>query len=281
MERRAAAAQRALCRFAASTAAPAAARVSLMRPTERFSSRADDYARSRPGYPPAAIDLLASSCGLSASAVVADIGSGTGLLTEPLLERAAQVFAVEPNGQMRAVAEARLGGQTRFHSVNGTAEATTLAPMSIDLIVVGQALHWFDVPRARREALRIIRSGGCGALLWNERPSDPGPFLADYEALLLRRAAEYAQIKARRAEEVSMREFLGGAMQRASFPNQQTLDFAGLKGRLLSSSYAPEPGHPQYEPLLADLHEVFRRHERGGQVVFPYQTLVYFAPLTT
>jgi SAM-dependent methyltransferase len=250
-----------------------------MRPIERFSNRAEDYARSRPGYPPAAIDLLAARCGLSASAVVADIGSGTGLLTEPLLERAAQVFAVEPNAPMRAAAEARLGGRARFHSVNGTAEATTLAPLSIDLIVVGQALHWFDVPRARREALRIIRSGGCGALLWNERPADPGPFLADYEALLLRRAAEYAQIKARRAEEASMRGFLGEGMERASFPNQQTFDFEGLKGRLLSSSYAPEPGDPQFQPLLAELQALFQRHERGGRVVFPYQTLVYFAPL--
>lgn len=250
-----------------------------MRPTERFSGRAEDYARSRPGYPPAAIDLLAARCGLSPSAVVADIGSGTGLLTEPLLERAAQVFAVEPNAQMRAAAEARLGGRARFHSVNGTAEATTLAPQSIDLIVVGQALHWFDVPRARREALRIIRSGGCGALLWNERPADPGPFLADYEALLLRRAAEYAQIKARRAAEEHMRDFLGAGMERASFPNQQTFDFEGLKGRLLSSSYAPEPGHPQYQPLFAELQELFHRHARGGRVVFPYQTLVYFAPL--
>jgi SAM-dependent methyltransferase len=250
-----------------------------MRPTERFSGRAGDYARSRPGYPAAAIDLLAARCGLSASTVVADIGSGTGLLTEPLLECAAQVFAVEPNAEMRAAAEARLGGRAHFHSINGTAEATTLAALSVDLIVVGQALHWFDVPRAHREALRIIRSGGYGALLWNERPADPGPFLTDYEALLLRRAAEYAQIKARRAEEGSMREFLGAGMQRASFPNQQTFDFEGLKGRLLSSSYAPEPGHPQHQPLLQELHALFRRHERGGQVVFPYQTLVYFAPL--
>ena len=252
----------------------------MMRPTERFSSRAGDYARYRPGYPPAAIDLLAARCGLSATAVVADIGAGTGLLTEPLLERAAQVFAVEPNERMRAAAEARLGGRARFRSVNGTAEATTLEPASIDLIVVGQALHWFDLPRARREALRIIRAGGYGALLWNERPADPGPFLGDYEALLLRHAAEYAQVVARRAQEASMREFLGGAMERAAFPNHQSLDFEGLRGRLLSSSYAPEQGSPQYQPMLAELAEVFRRHARGGQVVFPYQTLVYFAPLT-
>jgi SAM-dependent methyltransferase len=177
---------------------------------------------------------------------------------------------------MRAAAEARLRGQARFRSVNGTAEATTLAPASIDLLVAGQAFHWFDVEKARAEALRLLRSGGFAALLWNESPPEASAFLADYEALLLRHSAEYAQITASRADVTSMRRFFGGAMELATFPNQQTFDYEGLKGRLLSSSYAPEPGHPQHEPLMAGLREVFRRHEHGAQVVFPYRTLVYF-----
>ncbi len=251
----------------------------MIRATERFSSRVEDYARCRPGYPGSAIDLLAASCGLSAAAVVADLGSGTGILTELLLARGAQVFAVEPNAAMRTAAEARLGAQARFHSVAGSAEATTLPEASIDLLVAGQAFHWFDVQAARREALRIVRPGGFGALLWNERPVQADEFLADYEALLLRHAAEYAAISPSRADERSMREFFGGTMQFVSFPNQQHLDFAGLKGRLMSSSYAPEPGHPEHEPMIAGLQEVFRRHARHGEVVFRYRTLVYFGPL--
>jgi hypothetical protein len=73
-----------------------------------------------------------------------------------------------------------------------------------------------------------------------------------------------------------MRRFFGGVMELATFPNQQSFDFEGLKGRLMSSSYAPEPGHPQHEPMMAGLQEVFRRHEQGGRVVFAYRTLVYF-----
>src|SRR2546422_6524206 len=99
----------------------------------------------------AAIDLLATRCGLSPAAVVADIGSGTGILTELLLASGAQVIAVEPNDAMRAAAEARLSAQARFRSVNGTAEATTLPSASIDLLVAGQAFHWFDVDQARSE----------------------------------------------------------------------------------------------------------------------------------
>ena len=249
----------------------------MMRPTERFSSRADNYARYRPDYPAAAVELLTTRCGLSPTAVVADIGSGTGILTGRLLASGAQVFAVEPNDAMRAVAEARFGGQVRFRSVRGTAEATTLPDASVDLLLAAQAFHWFDVAQARREALRVMRETAWAALLWNERPPQPGAFLAEYEALLLRHAPEYARITASRAEEASMREFLGGSMQLATFPNQQVLDFAGLEGRLLSSSYAPEPGDPQFEPLMQGLREVFNRHERGGSVVFPYRTLVYFA----
>jgi len=250
-----------------------------MRPTERFSSRAEDYARYRPGYPQAAIGLLAARCGLTATAVVADIGSGTGILSARLLESGAEVIGVEPNDSMRAAAEAQLGAQPRFRSVRGSAEATALPADSIDLLVAGQAFHWFDVPRARAEALRVVRSGGWGALLWNERPRGASAFLADYQALLLRHAAEYATISASRADAASMQLFFGGAMELATFPNQQILDFEGLKGRLMSSSYAPEPGHPEHEPMLAGLSALFTRHERQGRIVFPYETRVYFAQL--
>jgi SAM-dependent methyltransferase len=250
-----------------------------MRSTERFSSRVENYTRFRPGYPQAAIELLAARCRLSASAVVADVGSGTGILTAQLLASGARVIGVEPNDGMRAAAEARLGSDACFVSVAATAEATTLAAESVDLWVAGQAFHWFDVPRARLEALRVLRRGGFGALLWNERPPDAGAFLADYDALLKRYAPEYASITASRAGEASMREFLGGAMELATFPNQQVFDFEGLKGRLMSSSYAPEPADPAHGPLIAGLEELFRRHQRDGEIVFPYRTLVYFAQM--
>jgi len=250
-----------------------------MRPSERFSSRVENYSRYRPDYPQAAIELLAARCGLSTAALVADIGSGTGILTRELLATGARVIGVEPNDGMRAAAEAQLGAEARFVSVAATAEATTLAPDSVDLWVAGQAFHWFDVPKTRLEALRVLRHGGFGALLWNERPHEAGAFLADYEALLERYAPEYATITASRADEASMRQFFGGAMELATFPNQQLFDFEGLKGRLMSSSYAPEPADPGHDPLMAGLEAVFHRHQRDGRIVFPYRTLVYFAQM--
>ena len=250
-----------------------------MQPTERFSSRADHYARYRPDYPAAAVALLAARCGLRPGTVVAELGSGTGILTRHLLARGAQVLAVEPNQAMRATAEAALQGEPGFHSVPGSAEATTLAAASVDLIVAAQAFHWFDVERARAEALRVVRPGGWAALLWNERVRAGDPFMDDYEKLLREHAAEYAAITASRADEPAMRRFLGGEMQAAYFPNAQRLDLAGLWGRVQSASYAPEPGSAQYEPLQRGLAQLFARHAREGCVRYPYETRVYFAPL--
>jgi ubiquinone/menaquinone biosynthesis C-methylase UbiE len=251
----------------------------MTRPTERFSACAEHYRRYRPGYPRAAIDLLAAQCGLGAGRVVADVGSGTGILSEQLLERGAQVIGIEPNDAMRSAAEERLGAEPRFRSLAATAEETTLQAASVDLWVAAQAFHWFDVSRTRLEALRILRGQGHAALLWNERPPEPGAFFIEYEALLHRHAAEYATIVAQRVDAASMREFLGGAMQVARFPNQQTLDYAGLEGRLLSSSYAPPPGHAEHEPMLAGLGALFDRYQRNGEIIFPYETRVYFAQM--
>jgi SAM-dependent methyltransferase len=250
-----------------------------MQPTERFSSRVDNYARYRPSYPAPAVALLCERCGLVPGAPVADLGSGTGILTELLLLAGAEVFAVEPNDGMRAAAEMQLGRYPQFRSVKGTAEATTLAAASVDLLVAGQAFHWFDPQRARREALRLLRPFRWAALLWNERPREATPFLGDYEALLKRHAPEYTRITASRANPDTMREFLGPAMEVRAFPNEQILDFEGLTGRLMSSSYAPEPGAADHGPMLASLREVFARHERDGHIIMPYSTLVYFSRL--
>jgi SAM-dependent methyltransferase len=222
------------------------------------------------------LELLRIKCGLAATATVADIGSGTGILTELLLETGAQVFAVEPNKEMREAAERILSDYGRFRSVNGTAEATTLPQASVDLITASQAFHWFDVQKARREFLRVIKPLGWVALIWNERPSQAEAFLDEYDQLLRRHAADYDRVTRMRADEGKIREFFGRRPQTAVFANQQVFDFAGLQGRLMSSSYAPEPGHPEHEPMIAGLRALFERHNRAGKVVFPYRTLVYY-----
>jgi SAM-dependent methyltransferase len=251
----------------------------MLNSTQRFSTRVENYIKYRPSYPREVLELLRLRCGLVATAVVADIGSGTGILTELLLETGAEVFAVEPNKEMREAAERLLADYGRFRSVSGTAEATTLPEASVDLVTASQAFHWFDVQKSRHELARVLEPGGWVALIWNERPPEPGLFLSEYESLLRRHAAEYERVTNMRADEVKIREFYGRRPELAVFPNRQTLDYAGLEGRLMSSSYAPEPGHPEHEPMIAGLRELFERHSRAGKVVFSYRTLVYFGQL--
>jgi SAM-dependent methyltransferase len=250
---------------------------------ERFTSRVGNYVKYRPSYPAQVLDLLVERCGLSAESRVADIGSGTGILTQLLLGRGAEVWGVEPNEQMRAAAERLLGSHARFHSVAGTAEGTTLPSASIDIITAAQAFHWFDASRARLEFARMLVPGGKVALIWNERPCAGSPFLTDYEALLVQHSSEYGEVselRSRAGNPESARKLFGNAFELVTFPNSQALSFQGLLGRLMSSSYAPEPHYPSYELIVAGLHEVFARHQRDGEVMFNYETRVYLGQLS-
>ena len=129
-------------------------------PTARFSDRVENYVRYRPGYPPEVLDLLRAECGLQPSHIVADIASGTGMFTRLLLENGNSVFAVEPNTEMREIGIHQLESYNRLVSVAGTAEETTLGSASVDFVTAAQAAHWFDLPRARAEFVRILQAGG-------------------------------------------------------------------------------------------------------------------------
>jgi SAM-dependent methyltransferase len=249
---------------------------------ERFTSRVENYVRYRPSYPAQVLELLEERCGLDLSFRIADVGSGTGILTQMLLQTGAEVWGVEPNERMRAAAEGLLGSQDRFHSVAGTAEETRLPAASVDLITAGQAFHWFDVPRSRAEFLRILVPQGWVALIWNDRPPDATSFLIEYDEVLHRYSSDYQQLAQQRryAESPeSARILFGGDFEIASFPNLQSLDFQGLVGRALSSSYTPEPGEPQHVPMVAGLREVFQRHAVSGEIVFTYETRMYLGRL--
>lgn len=242
---------------------------------ERFGDRVDDYARFRPGYPVEVRELLVRECGLGPSSVVADIGSGTGLLSRLLLASGARVLGVEPNAPMREAAERAFADEPRFTSVDGSAEATGLPPASVDLMTAGQAFHWFDGPRARAELRRILRPSCWAALVWNLRISTP--FNDAYDAMLEELAPEYPAVRARdRVSRESVEAFFFPADVRVDrFANAQQLDGPGLRGRLQSSSYAPKPGDPAYPAIARRLDEIFADHARDGRVELAYETVVY------
>jgi ubiquinone/menaquinone biosynthesis C-methylase UbiE len=254
--------------------------IPMIDPKERFSNRVDDYVRYRPGYPAGLFEMLVREARLGAASVVADVGSGTGILTRGLLASCdARVLAIEPNAAMRAAGETALAGDPRFESVDASAEDTRLPGASVDLVVAGQAFHWFDPPRARAEFARILKPTGMVALVWNQRRDSP--LNRDYLEMLERLVPEYRTVReSERSSAPRMLEFFAPTMPHtAMFENEQRLDEAGFHGRLVSSSYVPPPGDPRLAPIAARTAEIFRAHARDGQVAIAYDTVVWYGGL--
>lgn len=245
----------------------------------RFSNRADNYARYRPSYPASVIDILKSDCGLKETSTIADVGSGTGILSELFLKNGNTVFGLEPNAAMRLSGERLLQSFRNFVSVDATAEATTLEPTGVDFITAGQAFHWFDREKAKREFARILKPGGWVVLIWNERRLDSTPFLREYENLLLRYGTDYENVRHENVSGEIAQFFAPETFQLKNFENVQHFDFESLQGRTRSASYTPEPGNPSFEPMFAKLEEIFNTHKRDGIVTFEYETKVYYGHL--
>lgn len=247
---------------------------------QRFSSRAADYARYRPGYPREVVGLLKTWCGLKPEHTVADIGSGTGLLAKLFLENGNRVLGVEPNAEMRSAGEEFLNGFERFTSVAGSAEVSTLPDDSVDFVAAGQAFHWFDVEPTRREFQRILKAHGRVIILWNERLLDDTAFLRDYEALLRRFGTDYSRVNESYPRAEQMLAFFGAnEFTSHALENAQEFDFEGLSGRLRSSSYAPAAGHRQFEPMMEELQHIFATHQQDGVVRMEYRTRIYTGKL--
>ncbi len=244
----------------------------------RFSNRVENYVLYRPGYPAEIIDLLRNECGFTKDSIIADIGSGTGKLAEIFLKAECNVFGIEPNKEMREAGERM--DFPNFTNIDASAEETTLPTRSVDFVTAGQAFHWFDHAKCRAEFLRILKPGGWVVIIWNDRRGQTTPFLADYEKLLEEFGTDYAEANHRRTDKPEViRDFFGKEPRFKNFYNVQRFDYEGIKGRLLSSSYAPEAGQPKHEEMLAALKRIFDARQQGGQVAFEYDTHVYYGHL--
>lgn len=265
---------------------------------ERFSNRVENYIKYRPTYPAEVLDVFRAEMGMNKDSVVADIGSGPGIFTRLFLENGNVTYGVEPNDAMRSAAEKILGGFSNFKSVNGTAEATTLADASVDIITAGQAFHWFKPEPTKAEFRRILKPGGWVALVWNMRQLDSTPFLREYEQFIVDNAVDYNEVRhervhgplpdspARTAEPSDKLKMAGELMnffddgfQHASFDNVQVFDYEGLKGRLFSSSYMPAEDSTEGGTIAKGLRALFDKHSEGGKIKVFYDTIVFYSKL--
>jgi len=248
-------------------------------PKRRFSNRAEYYAAFRPKYPETLLTFLREHSSFSLQSVIADVGSGTGTLSELFLRNGNPVFGIEPNDDMRRTAEARLASYRSFRSINGSAESTTLPNASVDFITAAQSFHWFQPRETRVEFRRILRPSGWVVLIWNTRKVST-PFLQGYEDLVVwvtRERKNRVRHKDLRPEAIY--EFLG-KHEEEKLESSQRLDLEGLVGRLMSASYSPLPGEPLYPELVRRAEELFERYQRNGFVELEYWTEIYASRLT-
>lgn len=246
----------------------------------RFSNRVESYLRSRPHYPPSIVDRLTAMNVVHEGDFIADIGSGTGFSAEIFLARNCMVYGVEPNEAMRIAGEEYLRTFPKFISVNATAEKTSLPDHSCDLVVAGQAFHWFDRRACKTEFARIAKPSGHIVLMWNDRRITGDAFSEEYEQLLLTHGTDYLEVRKKNVggdvEAGEWNDFFGaGKWQQFIIAHVQELDEAGLEGRLCSSSYVPAAGEQGYEPMMTALRDLFRRHQRNGTVRVIYDASVF------
>jgi SAM-dependent methyltransferase len=228
-----------------------------------FSAKVADYDASRPDYPGALFDALPK-----APAAVADVGSGTGLFTRGLLGRGYEVHAVEPSAEMRARAEAQFADEPRFHSVAGSAEATTLPEAAVQLVTAAQAFHWFDAQRARAECLRVLKPDGEVVLVWNDRVLTDPVHVALDEVFAEFGGEKRNALVAHEASRSHAPAFFNGApVRELGFDHRQHLDAAGLIALVCSRSYMPARSSAAGAEVAARVQQVFDTHAGGGTAI--------------
>lgn len=244
----------------------------------RFSNRVENYIKYRPHYPSAIISFLTDECVLTELSIVADIGSGPGISCENFIDNGNIVYAVEPNEEMRKAAENIFSGSKNFISIGGTAEDTTLESKSIDFIIAGQAFHWFNKEKCKAEFKRILKDKGYVVLMWNDKISS-NDFMESYYDLIRKYGTDYEKINhANVDDEVIGKFFSPVKFKKKFFAHKHPLDYEGLEGRLLSSSYIPLEGE-KFEKMIEELKSIFEKYNREGKVDMDYETILYYGKL--
>ncbi|MDR2275538.1 MAG: class I SAM-dependent methyltransferase [Sphingobacterium sp.] len=243
---------------------------------ERFTDRVVDYEKFRPNYPKEIVQILREKIGLDKKWLVADIGSGTGLSTQLFLENGNDVFAVEPNREMRESLVHHFKTYRNLIALNATAENTSIDSACVDLIFAGQSFHWFDRTACYKEFNRILTKTGHIVLVWNQRDPEDA-FQQEYEQFLRNHIPNYQSVSHKNITDDDLRDFFADRpMTKVSLPNQQVFDLKSFLGRVRSSSYFPKE-KDENKNLYDDLRLLFDKYAISQQIVFRYITEIYIS----
>lgn len=232
--------------------------------TSRFDGKGEIYAKARPKYAAELFGYLKNTMNIGAGSVFADVGSGTEIFAEQLLECGYKVFAVEPNGDMRKKAEEKLSRNENFVSVSGSDRNMNLPDKSVDIVSAAQAFHWFDAEAFGTECARVLKPGGRVMLVYNFR---------DEEAPCTKALA-----KLRHKYSPEFRGFSNGVSGEAcaalsvgeisvfGADNTQIYERRVCTARVLSSPYSPKETDAGYTEYLREIHEIFDTFSRDGLI---------------
>jgi SAM-dependent methyltransferase len=235
---------------------------------ERFTGRVSEYLRYRERYDPEIVlPLLREWCDLIPQWTIADVGAGTGMLSDVFLSNGNRVVAIEPNAEMRTACRELHAGNPMLEVLDGTAEATGLSEASLDAVSAGRAFHWFNSESALREFRRVLKSGGWVILVAFGRAEDGREENQSFENLLRtfnpgKGGARERYAVYRRLEEF----FAGGEFRQVEITGEMHMNWEELRGLTLSLSYAPLPDDPRFPDFEQSLREYFLRFENRGKV---------------
>ena len=241
----------------------------------KFDKKGGIYSKARPSYPDELFSYLKEHNLISENTVAADIGSGTGIFTEKLCSYVSRIFAVEPNDDMRSIAESKYAAHENIISVNGSAENTKLGDKSVDFITVAQAFHWFDRQTFKSECCRILKSNGKILLVWNDRDTENELIKESYD--INRRFCPSFKGLSNGIDfgKDAFVDFFEGDFDTVQFRNDLMYDENAFVLRCLSSSFAPRPGEEKYNEYVAELQKLFKKRSQNGTVPYPYITRCY------
>lgn len=248
----------------------------MMDHTNKFNGKALIYSKFRPSYPDELVRDLLTEHQLNEHSLIADIGSGTGIMTKKLVDSHLRVLAVEPNEDMRRTAEKQLGNSSLFTSINGTAENTTLKSNSINFITVAQAFHWFDIESFKKECQRILKPSGKVMIISNSRLIHTS-IMQEIISLYTRYSPDFLGFSNGQddSKEIYDTFFLEGKYTSTSYHYPLIYNKAGFIGRHLSASYAPKEGDKEYPMFVEELSHLFEKYNVAGLVTLPNKTKTY------
>jgi SAM-dependent methyltransferase len=242
-----------------------------------FGRAAADYERGRPGYPPAAIELLAEQLGLGGGRRpirIVDLAAGTGKLTRALDGRGWHVVAVEPVAEMRAELRKAVPG---VEVLDGTAESLPFGDNSIDAVCVAQAFHWFDIEAAAAEITRVLVPGGGLGVIRNAWDRSVA-WVDEVQSAIDERRPRPSRIDGWR-ERLEQTECFTPLSEKI-IEHVVEMDRDALLARVSSISFIAMLPAAERERLLIEVTQLLDRHgvgAPGAPLPTPYQTHVVWA----